>query len=201
MINRILHCGHFIWWNTWNSLMADLIWNDHLCKILYFSRIDTDNWSVLRAYVYMQWLTLTFQQSLKCYHFKLDMMNEMELYNATWNDPQHDKTNKMPCAPIADLGQPGHLPRLNSLRCPHEEILCSKFPIECTVKTGQMPRLIWVFAGCTCHFIGFVMCRAQIYFYMNEHYKQFVKHPDISLSDNLIKCAFVSTNPKYSLTF
>ena len=24
-------------------------------------------------------------------------------------------------------------------------------------QTGQMPRLIWVFAMCTCHFIGFVM--------------------------------------------
>ena len=25
--------------------------------------------------------------------------------------------------------------------------------------TGWMPRLIWVFAGCTCHFVGFVMRR------------------------------------------
>ena len=24
-------------------------------------------------------------------------------------------------------------------------------------RTGQMPRLIWVFAACTCHFVGFVM--------------------------------------------
>ena len=26
-------------------------------------------------------------------------------------------------------------------------------------QTGQMPRLIWVFAGRTCHFVGFVMRR------------------------------------------
>ena len=26
-------------------------------------------------------------------------------------------------------------------------------------QTGQMPSLIWVFAGCTCHFVGFVMRR------------------------------------------
>ena len=26
-------------------------------------------------------------------------------------------------------------------------------------QTGQMPRLIQVFAGCTCHFVGFVMRR------------------------------------------
>ena len=24
-------------------------------------------------------------------------------------------------------------------------------------QAGQVPRLIWVFAGCTCHFVGFVM--------------------------------------------
>ena len=26
-------------------------------------------------------------------------------------------------------------------------------------QTGRMPRLIWVFAGCTCYFVGFVMRR------------------------------------------
>ena len=26
-------------------------------------------------------------------------------------------------------------------------------------QTGWMPRLIWVFAGCTCHFVGFVVRR------------------------------------------
>ena len=26
-------------------------------------------------------------------------------------------------------------------------------------RTGRMPRLIWVFAGRTCHFVGFVMRR------------------------------------------
>ena len=24
-------------------------------------------------------------------------------------------------------------------------------------QTGRIPRLIWVFAGCTCHFVDFVM--------------------------------------------
>ena len=49
-----------------------------------------------------------------------------------------------------------------SLRCPHEESLGPKLPIECTAKTdqiGQTSRLIWVFAGCTCHFAGFDMHR------------------------------------------
>ena len=30
---------------------------------------------------------------------------------------------------------------------------------ECFDQTGRMPRLIWVFAGCTCHFVGFVTGR------------------------------------------
>ena len=29
---------------------------------------------------------------------------------------------------------------------------------EGSIQTGRMPRLIWVFAGRTCHFVGFVMC-------------------------------------------
>ena len=36
------------------------------------------------------------------------------------NEPPHDKTNKMACAPSEDSDQPGHLPSLISLRCPHE---------------------------------------------------------------------------------
>ena len=31
-------------------------------------------------------------------------------------------------------------------------------------QTGQMPRLIWIFAGCTCHFVGFVMRRLISFF-------------------------------------
>ena len=49
-----------------------------------------------------------------------------------------------------------------SLRCPHEESSDPLLPIECTAKTDQtrrMPRLIWVYVRCTCHFVGFVMRR------------------------------------------
>ena len=38
---------------------------------------------------------------------------------------QHDKTYKMTCAPNENSDQPGHLPSLISLRCPHEESLGS----------------------------------------------------------------------------
>ena len=38
-------------------------------------------------------------------------------------EPQHDKTNKVACAPSEDSDQPGHPPSLISLCCPHEETL------------------------------------------------------------------------------
>ena len=39
------------------------------------------------------------------------------------NEPLRDKTNIMAFAPSEDSDQPGHLPSLISLRCPHEESL------------------------------------------------------------------------------
>ena len=38
-------------------------------------------------------------------------------------EPEHDKTNKVACAPSEDSDQPGHLLSLVSLLCPHEESL------------------------------------------------------------------------------
>ena len=69
-------------------------------------------------------------------------------------EPPHNKTNKMTFAHSEDSDQPGHLPSLISLRCPHEETLDPQLPTD---QTGWMPRLIWVFAGHTDHFVGFVM--------------------------------------------
>ena len=80
--------------------------------------------------------------------------------------PPHDKTNKMTCAPSEDSDQLGHPPSLISLRCPLEETVGPYLPIKRTVKTDQtgwMPRLIRVFAGCTCYFVGFGM-RQPIWF-------------------------------------
>ena len=51
----------------------------------------------------------------------------------------------MACVPKEDGDQPGHLQGLISLCCLHEESL-----------GPQISRLIWVFVGCTRHFVGFV---------------------------------------------
>ena len=66
------------------------------------------------------------------------------------NERLRDKTNKIVCMSSEDSDQPGHPPSLISLRCPREESLGPWLPIKRTAKTdqtGQVPRLIQVFAG------------------------------------------------------
>ena len=54
------------------------------------------------------------------------------------------------------LRSAGHRPSLISLRCAHMPFcwFCHE-----AVLNWRMPRLIWVFAGRTCQFVGFVMRR------------------------------------------
>ena len=65
-------------------------------------------------------------------------------------EPQHDKTNKMTCAPSKDSDQIVGSIIAKDPRYLHADC-------EGSDQTGRMPRLIWVFAGCTCHFTGIVM--------------------------------------------
>ena len=78
-------------------------------------------------------------------------------------EPPHDKTNKMACAPSEDSDQPGHPPSLiRVFACAQ---LVAKEPSflhvdsEDSDQTKRMPRLNWVFAGRTCHYVGFVVRR------------------------------------------
>ena len=86
----------------------------------------------------------------------------------SWNDPPQDTTNKMTCAPSQDSDQPWHPPSLIIALMSTQWI--AKDPRflhgdrEDSDQTVQMPRLILVFAGCTCHFVGFVMWQL-IYFW------------------------------------
>ena len=77
--------------------------------------------------------------------------------------PPHDKTNKMACAPSEDSDQPGRLPSLISLRCPHEETLGPQLPIEGTAKTDQTGRMP-VLSESVLHFVGFIMLRLKLSF-------------------------------------
>ena len=79
------------------------------------------------------------------------------------NEPPHDKANKMTVRPAKTQISLGIRPVWS------ESSLCTEWVAkdpsflhadnEDSDQTGRMPRLIWVFAGRTCHFVGFVMRR------------------------------------------
>ena len=123
---------------------------------------------------YKTLIILIFCFLSKCYHFlallhlpdalshvgDISHAKPLTIFILIWNELQHDKTNKMTCAPSEDSDQPGHF------RCLHEEAMGPWLPIKHTEDSDQtewMPRLIWVIAGCTCHFVCFVMCRLKLH--------------------------------------
>ena len=99
----------------------------------------------------------------------------MSLVENCWSktkiyEPQHDKTNELTCAPSEDSDQPAKTQISLGIRPVWpESSLCAlwvakdpKFlhaDSEDSDQTERMPRLIWVFAGQICHFVGFVTWR------------------------------------------
>ena len=81
------------------------------------------------------------------------------------NEPPHDKTNIMTCVPSEDTDQPVHPPSLCAQWAANDPSFLHA-ESEDSDQTGRMPRLIWVFAGRTCHLVGFVMRRLK---YLYEH--------------------------------
>ena len=85
------------------------------------------------------------------------------LYWAELFKPPHDKTNNMTMHPAKTQISLGIHPVWS------ETSLCTQWVAkdpsflhldsEDSDQTGRMPRLIWVFAGRTCHCVGFVMSR------------------------------------------
>ena len=79
---------------------------------------------------------------------------------------EHEKYNKMACAPNEDSDQPGHPPCLIKVfDCAHWEAEYPSFlhaDSEDSDQTGRMPRLIWVFAGRT-HILLVLSCRGSFW--------------------------------------
>ena len=99
----------------------------------------------------------------KVHHIGHIMISETITHS---NEPPHDKTNKMICAPSEDSDQPWHPPsliRVFAVRMTKAwDLIYPLKESDYSDQTGQMPRLIWVFAGCTCHFVDFVMRRLKL---------------------------------------
>ena len=77
------------------------------------------------------------------------------------NEPQHDKTKRMTCAPMCGSAWASTQADQSSLSVWRNiwSLAILRVHTEDYDQTGQMHRLIWVFAGRTSHFVGFVMWR------------------------------------------
>ena len=79
------------------------------------------------------------------------------------HEPPHVKTNKMAIASSEDTGKSVHPLSLIRVFAVRMKKNCPKLSTERIAKcedsdqTGQVPRMIWVFAGHKGHFVGFVM--------------------------------------------
>ena len=84
-------------------------------------------------------------------------------WNSRISEPPHDKTNKVTVRPtqtqislgIRTVWSESSLSAWRKLG----SLATHWAHSEDSDQTGWMPRLIWVFAGRTCHFVGFVMRR------------------------------------------
>ena len=69
----------------------------------------------------------------------------------------------MTCAPSEDSDQPRHLPSLIRIFAVHsvakDQMFLYADSEDWADAQADLPRLIWVFAGRTGHFVGFVMLR------------------------------------------
>ena len=100
--------------------------------------------------------------SINTIHQKNSCRADLPYFCCT-SEPSHDKTNKMTMCLAKTQISLGIHPVWS------EPSLCAQWiakdpsflhaDSEDSDQTGRMPRLIWVFAGRTCHFVGFVMRR------------------------------------------
>ena len=77
---------------------------------------------------------------------------------------QQDKTNKMACAPRKDSDHPVWSEYSLSAWRNVWSLATHWTHSKDSDQTGRKPRLIWVFAGCTGHFVGFVVLRLVSFF-------------------------------------
>ena len=93
-----------------------------------------------------------------------------------WFEPPRDKTNKMTVGPAKTHISLGIRPVWSvSLLCTQWIAKDPRFlyaDSEDSDQSGRMPRLIWVFAERTCHFVGFVL-----FFFL--HYNKILHVPKV----------------------
>ena len=79
-----------------------------------------------------------------------------EQINTIWAASRQNQQND--CAPSEDSEQPGHPPSLvRVLVVRMKKAWVLSYPSKVVRRLIRLPSLIWVFAGCICHFVGFLM--------------------------------------------
>ena len=136
---------------------------------------------------------------------KNNLTQTLQQERRTRFEPPHDKTNKMFVRPAKTQTSLGIRPVWSESSLSTQWV--AKDPSflhadsEDSDQTGRMPRLLWVFAGRTCHFVGFVMRRLN---FVDINYKQTVHRRfyggNIVLRRHLsTKCKSIRNISKWSL--
>ena len=140
---------------TWVFTLADTIWELFVSHRLILPECERSLLMIQSSLRQSCSLTLVGVTSLFCL--------KRVITSKAANEPPRDKTNTMTVRPAKTQISLDIRPVWS------ESSLCAqrvaKDPSflhadsEDSDQTGRMPRLIWVFAGRTCHFVGFVMMR------------------------------------------
>ena len=125
----------------WNWMEKNLMLHSFICHVLRSSSID---------------VTFTL--------FKIRLWaGATGTVKKNINEPEQNKANKITCAPSEDSEQPGYPPSLiRASLCDlrtAKDLTLLHANSEDSDQSGRIPRLIWVYAGRTCHFDGFIVLR------------------------------------------
>ena len=115
-----------IWGNGVNNYLSNMPWLNRTERIVLVWQLYCDGFNLI-MHVLLKWATSQQNQQ-----FKICAQGRLRSAGASAQSDQ-------------------------CLLCPHEQTLGPQLPNERTAKTdqtGRMPRLIWVFAGHTGHFVG-----------------------------------------------
>ena len=96
--------------------------------------------------------------TFKAGYFNKEPQEKGNKWATTWQNLQNDLCTQRRLGSALASTQSDQ-----SLRCPHEETLGPYLLSAQWILISRMPRLIWVFARRTCHFLNFVMQQLKSY--------------------------------------
>ena len=120
-----------------------------------------DVWCLVGPFVYLHNLCVRTANALVSYHMLYQCQDDSR--NKRTLEPPPDKTNKVSLCPaktqISLSIRPVWSESSLSAWRKRGSLATHSAHSEDSDQTGQMPRLIWVFAGHTCHSVVFIMKR------------------------------------------